>query len=338
MSWMRNGIAGAVVTGAAAVAVVPPSAASTPRAHAAGCVRASDIEAIIDDSGSMLATDRDKLRVKGLKLLINTLSPGTRLGAVEFGGKFFSGDPSVASDTVFSPEPVGANAAAMGQALDAKINGDNGGTDYNAAFAQSDQDNPAANARIFLTDGGHDIGNYNNGHLVHKVPTFVIGFSSAVTSAGNQARLRRIASDTGGVYYPQTDSSRLQSVMNTIGAALTCGTPPQNFNDTLKQGASKSHSVAIGAKTKSVQVALTWPSPLDRFAISNLRLVNNRGKTIATASRVKKLKITVTKSSTFILLKVSNLTRGSLRFKVKALKIGSGHPKVRLTTQVRQAK
>jgi hypothetical protein len=276
--------------------------------------------------------------VKGLKLLINTLSPGTLLGAVEFGGKFFPSDPSVASDTVFSPEPVGPNAAAMGQAMDAKIKADNGGTDYNAAFSQSDHDNPGAKARIFLTDGGHDIGTYNNGHRVHNVPTFVIGFSSAVTSAGNQARLQQIAADTGGVYYPQTDSSRLQSVMNTIGAALTCSTPPQSFNDNLKQGASKAHSVAIGAKTKSVQVALTWSSPLDRFAISNLRLVNNRGKTIATASRVKKLKIRLTKSSTFILLKVSNLSRGSLRFKVKALKIGSGHPKVRLTTQIRQGK
>ena len=338
MRWMGTGIAGAVVTTAAAVAVVPPGAASTMRAHATGCVRASDIEAIIDDSGSMIATDRDKLRVKGIKLLINTLSPGTRLGAVEFGGKFFSGDTNLASDTVFAPEPVGPNAAAMGQALDAKIKGDNGGTDYNAAFAQSDQDNPTADARIFLTDGGHDIGSYNNGHLVHRVPTYVIGFSSGVASAGDQARLRRIASDTGGVYYPQTDSSRLQSVMNTIGATLTCGTPPRSFNDNLKQGASKSHSVAIGAKTKSVQVALTWPSPLDRFTISNLRLVNNRGKTIATSSRVKKLKITVTKSSTFILLKVSNLSRGSLRFKVKAVRIRSGHPKVRLTTQIRQTK
>ena len=102
MGWMRNGMVGAVVTGAAAVAVVPSSVASTARAHATRCVRASNIEAIIDDSGSMIATDQDKLRVKGLKLLINTLNPGTFLGAVEFGGKFSPSDPSVASDTVFS--------------------------------------------------------------------------------------------------------------------------------------------------------------------------------------------------------------------------------------------
>ena len=57
-----------------------------------------------------------------------------------------------------------------------------------------------------------------------------------------------------------TDSSQLQSVMNTIGAAITCQTPPQSFTDKLKPGATKSHSVAIGAATKSIQIALTWAS------------------------------------------------------------------------------
>ena len=49
----------------------------------------------------------------------------------------------------------------MRSALDKAIHADNGATDYNAAFAQSDADNPGADARIFLTDGGHDVGTYN---------------------------------------------------------------------------------------------------------------------------------------------------------------------------------
>jgi hypothetical protein len=317
---------GLLVLGAGAA-----SGTSTPAAHAAACVRATNIEAIIDDSGSMAVTDPDTLRVKGLKLLINTLSPSTVLGAVEFGGFL-----TPAADTVFAPEPVGPNAAAMGAALDSKIKHDNGTTDYNAAFAQSDQDNPNAQARIFLTDGGHNAGTYNNGHLVHKVPTYVISFSAAIFSA-DRARLNGIATSTGGTYYPQTDSSHLQSVMNSIGAAITCQTPPQSFNDQLKQGASKTHSVAIGARTKSIQVALTWSSPLDRFAISHLRLVSH-GKTIAAAARVRKLKIKSTKTATFTLLTVTGLSKGTLRFNVKAAKIGSGHPKVTLTTQVRQSR
>ena len=224
----------------------------------------------------------------------------------------------------------------MGTALDSKVNANNGGTDYNAAFAQSDHDNPNAQARIFLTDGGHDIGTYNNGHLVHRVPTYVISFSLAISSA-DRARLQGIATDTGGTYYPQIDSSHLQSVMNSIGAALTCQTPPQSFTDQLKQGASKSHQFAVGAGTKSVQIALTWSSPLDRFTIGHLRLVR-QGRTLAVAARVRTLKIKATKSATFTVLTVSRLSKGTLSFKVKATRVGSGQPKVTLTTQVRQSR
>src|SRR5882762_4365310 len=103
------------IAGMMIAAIAVPSGASGPRAHASACVKATNIEAIIDDSGSMAGTDPSTLRVKGLKLLINTLSPGTFLGAVEFGGSF---DPSTPSaDTVFKPQAVGPNGTAMGNAL-----------------------------------------------------------------------------------------------------------------------------------------------------------------------------------------------------------------------------
>jgi hypothetical protein len=325
------------IAGMIIAAIAVPSGASAPRAHASACVKATNIEAIVDDSGSMAGTDPSTLRVKGLKLLINTLSPGTFLGAVEFGGSFFSGS-TPSADTVFKPEAVGPNAATMAAALDSKIMADNGGTDYNAAFAQSDADNPNAAARIFLTDGGHNVGTYNNGHLTHKVPTYVIGFSPGVADTEAQQRLKTIASDTGGQFYPLSDSSQLQSVMNNIGAALTCLTPPTTFTDQLKQGASKTHSVPIGASTKSLQIALTWSSPLDKFTISNLKIVSH-GRTIAQAARrkVRKLAVKKTTSPTFTVLKVSGLTKGKLTFRVKATAIGSGQPQVTLTTQVGQA-
>jgi hypothetical protein len=325
------------IAGMIIAAIAVPSGASAPRAHASACVKATNIEAIIDDSGSMAGTDPSTLRVKGLKLLINTLSPGTFLGAVEFGGSFFSAS-TPSADTVFKPEAVGPNAATMAAALDAKIMADNGGTDYNAAFAQSDADNPNAQARIFLTDGGHNVGTYNNGHLTHKVPTYVIGFSPGVADSEAQQRLKTIAADTGGQFYPLSDSSQLQSVMNNIGAALTCLTPPTTFTDQLKQGASKTHSVPIGASTKSLQIALTWSSPLDKFTISNLKIVSH-GRTIAQAARrkVRKLAVKTTTSPTFTVLKVSGLTKGKLSFKVRATAIGSGQPQVTLTTQVGQA-
>ncbi len=316
-----------------ATAAAPTGAATTrARVSAAACAPATNIEAIVDDSGSMSVTDPSTLRVKGLKLLINTLSSSTTLGAIEFGGNFFEGS-TPAADTVFPPEAVGPNAAAMAAALESKIQADNGGTDYNAAFAQSDMDNPGALARIFLTDGGHDIGTYNNGHLTHKVPTYVIGFSSGVAAPEDQQRLQSIASETGGRFFPLTDSSQLQSVMNSIGAEITCQTPPQSFTDALKQGAAKTHAVSIGASTKSLQIALTWASPLDKFTITQLRLVRH-GRTIARAAKVKKLTVQTIASPTFTVLKISGLKKGKLTFKVKAAAIGSGQPQVTLTTQV----
>ena len=324
---------------AALIAAGPlaPSGGATPlvQSSASSCTRATNIEAIIDDSGSMEITDANRLRVQAMDLLIDTLGRGTFLGAVEFGSAF-SEQPG--ADTVFPPEATGPNAAAMRTALDEKIHADNGATDYNAAFAQSDADNPNAQARIFLTDGGHDIDTYNEAHLSHNVPTYVIGFGG-VTSPEDQARLKKIAGDTHGAYFPLVDSSQLQSVMNNIGAALTCQTPPRLFSDELAKGQTKQHSVSIGAATKSIQITLTWTSPLDKFKVSGLRLSGPRGL-IAVASRAQKpakLKVTRTVSTTFAVLKVSHLRKGKLHFAVKAATIGSGAPKVSLTTQVGQS-
>lgn len=307
-------------------------------ANASACAPAKNIEAIVDDSGSMEITDPDRLRVQAMSLLIDDLSPNTQLGAVEFGSGFESlGIP--AANTVFAPGPVGPNASAMRSALDGAIHADNGATDYNGAFAKSDADNPNADARVFLTDGGHDVGTYNEAHLVHKVPTYVIGFGAGISPGPDQARLKKIAKDTGGKYFPVQDTSQLQAAMNSIGAALTCQTPPRQFTDTLGNGQSKLHKITIGAATKTIQITLTWASPLDKFKLIGLALIGKNGP-LAVASRSHrppgKLKVTKTTSSTFTILKVSKLRKGTLRFKVQAAKVASG-AKATLTTQVGQS-
>jgi hypothetical protein len=322
----------AVSAGVMTAAIAVPSGASGVSAHAAACVKAFNIEAIVDDSGSMGGTDPNRLRVQGLDLLINTLSSGTFLGAVEFGDSFTTGVPS--ADTVFAPQTVGPNGPAMKSALNAKIHADNGGTDYNSAFAQSDSDNPLAAARIFLTDGGHNAGTYNNGHLVRRVPTYVVGFSPGLASATDQARLKQIASDTGGHYYPLADSSQIQAVINKIGAALTCQSPPASVTDQLAAGrSSRVHSFGIGSKIKTAQIALTWSSPLDKFTITGLSEIRN-GKQVAVAARARRLKVTTSHGQTFLLVKVSKLVKGSLHFRVRALRVRSVLGKATITTQV----
>jgi hypothetical protein len=335
MSRVARVLSAAAIASLLVMGIATGGASAAPSASAA-CTPASNIEAIVDDSISMEFTDANRLRVQAMNLLIDTLGKGTTLGAVEFGSEGFE---TPAADTVFPPQPVGPNGNAMRTALDQKIHADNGATDYNAAFAQSDADNPTANARIFLTDGGHDVGTYNEGHLVHSVPTYVIGFGG-IAAGEDQARLQKIASDTGGHYFPLKDSAQLQSVMNTIEAALTCQTPPRQFTDLLAKGQSKTHSVAVGAASKSVQITLTWTSPLDKFKLAGLKLTN-KGHLLAVASRPGKkpgkLKVSRTISSTFAVIKVSHLHKGQLSFAVKAATVGSGEPKVSLTTQVGQS-
>jgi hypothetical protein len=323
----------------AAVAAAPSSANGLGANAAAACAKATNIEAIIDDSGSMNFSDSNLLRVQAMDLLINALEPSTQLGAVEFGDSF---DPSIPSaDVVFPVEPIGPNAAAMKSALVAKILGDGGGTDYNAAFNTGRSADPGAHARIFLTDGGHNAGDYLDAHLnpppQAQTPTYVIGFSPGLSLPEDQARLKKIASDTGGKYFPLADSSGLQAVMNEIETTLTCQTPPKTFTDSLAQGKSKAHSVAVPKSARSAQIAISWPSPLDRFKISGVRIVRG-GHVVARAAKVRKLKVTVHKGATFAVVKVRHLVKGKLRFTVKATKIASGTPKVTLTTQVSQTR
>jgi hypothetical protein len=95
-----------------------------------------------------------------------------------------------------------------------------------------------------------------------------------------------------------------------------------------------------GGTADSIQITLTWASPLDKFKLAGLRLVGQHG-VLAVASRVQrkpsKLKVTTTTSSTFAVLHVSHLKKGTLRFAVQAAKVASGEPQATLITQVGQS-
>jgi hypothetical protein len=322
---------------AALYALAPGAAAG------AACVPANNIEAIVDDSISMTGTDPDANRVEALKILIS--KPGnakTTLGALEFGSdQSYLNPPKPAADTLFPPEPIAANAAAMKSALQTNVVGDNGATDYNAAFALAATDNPSANARIFITDGGHDIGTYNNGHQGGP-PTYVIGIGigtpgSPTDFLGAATRLQQIASDTGGVYYPNVDSGNIDATMNQVDAALNCQAVNKTFTDQFnKVGQSKAKSLPIAASSKSVDLVLTWKSPLDQFTISNIVLQPKNGAAISIA---KHLKIKRSTGKTFLDVHVSGLKKGKLKFKLKPLKLGSGNTAgVSLTTQATQGR
>jgi hypothetical protein len=337
---MRKALVPAVLVILLTAAFATTASAASTAAGSAACTPKTNIEAIVDDSGSMVVTDPNKLRVQAMDLLIQTLPPSTTLGAVEFGSGIegipgvFEGTP--AAFTLFPPEPIKPNSTAMQEALKSNINADDGATDYNGAFAKADSDDPSSQARIFLTDGGHDEGTYNEAHLGHNVPTYVIGFGTGISLSEDKARLKKIATDTGGKVYDLEDASQLQAVVNSIGAELTCKTPPRQFTDELTQGQSKTHTITVGPKTHVLRVTITWAQPGDNFKLTGLR-IKSHGRIVAAArpqkvAKPKKLKVTVAaKSSTFTVLKVAHLRPGTLQFAVKAAKASGA---VKVTTQI----
>jgi hypothetical protein len=164
--------------------------AATAQAYAA-CTPKSNLEAIVDDSGSMEYSDSSDLRIRAMELLIDTQGNEQRtLGAVEFGS---------AATPLFGPGLIGQNAASYKAALNAALLHDGGGTDYNAAFAAAASHNPTAAARIFLTDGEHTAFDpYTNGHQGGP-PTYVIGLGAGTPGGPSDTLLKQIAGDTGGL-------------------------------------------------------------------------------------------------------------------------------------------
>jgi hypothetical protein len=307
---MRLAVVGAIV--GTVLAAAPSVGAQAP-----ACTPRTIVEAISDDSGSMSSTDFDRLRLRGLNLFIDT-NPSKTLGVIEFGSD---------AAQIFAPAVISSNAANMKNVLDARTQADDGATNYNAAFALARTENPNAQAWIFLTDGGHNVDEYMNGH-VGGPPTFVIGFGSGL-SPEDHARLAQIAADTGGRFYQQTDASKLQAVFNEISAALDCRAAPKTFTDTFTRvGQQKRHSLRIpnfarglARPPRVIELVTTWSAATSRFTIprKSIQIVRN-GKVVASRSlRVKRVN-----GETFAIVRIRNVVRGKLVFKVKAVRLSSG--------------
>jgi|tagenome__1003787_1003787.scaffolds.fasta_scaffold20972892_4 hypothetical protein len=316
-------LAVAVLGLAALLTATTTSTASPDAAAAASCVPKNNVEAIIDDSGSMIITDGDRLRVRAMELFIdNPANEKRTLGALEFGTD---------AAQLFAPLPISANRASMKSAIDTAVNADNGLTDYNDAFAAAGAENPNATARIFLTDGGHnneDSSPYDNSHRGGP-PVYVIGLG--VAGDGGTV-LKQIADETNGLYRPVDTASELQSAMFDVNAAIGCLATPITLKNTFtKQGQTATRSVRLPGGVRSVNTALSWDDENDAFDIVGIHVVRKH-KTVA-AAKVRKLKVTKRRGATNVTVKISRLVRGKLVFKLRATKL-SGGGSAKLTTQV----
>jgi hypothetical protein len=305
--------------------------AAAPGIASAACTPRSNLEAIVDDSGSMFQNDPNNLRIRAMELLIDTQGNEKRtLGAVEFGTD---------ATPLFGPGLIGQNAAAYKTALNANLLADGGGTDYNAAFKAAAAHNPGATARIFLTDGEHTaVDPYANGHQGGP-PTYVIGLGAGAVGGPSDTLLKQIASDTGGLFRRADDASAMQAAMFDLNSAIACQAPPKRFSDAFtKAGKAQSHVVTIPHRINTAQFALSWSNSADKFTIGGFKVLR-RGKVVARSAKVRKLKVSRRRGATFTTVRVTGLVAGKLRFSVRASKLSAPGTAVSLTTQVtRKAK
>ncbi len=293
------------------------------------CVPKTNLEGIVDDSGSMSFNDPNDLRIRAMELFIDTQGNEKRtLGAVEFGTD---------AAPLFGPGLIGQNGTAFKSALNVALLEDGGGTDYNDAFAAAGSHNPGANGRIFLTDGEHtDSTPFADGHRGGP-PVYVLGLGAGTPGGPSDEILQRIATETGGLYRRADDPAALQSAMFELNSAIACQAPPRRFEDGFTRvGQTETHVVRIPGAVKTAVFALTWANSSDKFAIRSFNVVRS-GKVVARGSqrrRIRKLKVSRRSGATFTTVRVSKLTRGKLRFKVRATRLSAPGVETTLTTQV----
>lgn len=306
----------AVLTAIVALAAAP---AASQAANTPNCVPATNIQAIIDDSGSMSGEDPNKFRTALLDAFANlSQNNGTILGGIEFG---------TSPNVLFAPGTIPGIIPAM-QASFLQVDANNGGTDYQEAFASATALNGTADARIFLTDGAPD--SYPTTHLSPKVKTYVVGIGDFAASAGGNSVLTQIAAETGGpLPFLVQDSSQVQPVAAGISAAINCKTPPLTFTKTFTK-AGEQVTYAFKPEGSTADILISWntsSSVLDptQFTVASGGKKGKKGSaSLATLlkkgkAKVKRVRGTEKKGATFATVSLRGLKKGKkVKFKVKA--------------------
>jgi hypothetical protein len=313
------------------------------------CVAAKNVEAIIDDSGSMEGTDPDVLRRLALEILLTKpRNQGETLGAVEFGSS---------ADQLFPPLEVqtGQEQAELLKLLEQELQADNGGTNYNAAFAVLADENPGAAARIFLTDGGHNEGEYALGHL-NGPPTFVIGLGIG-RRGGDAGRLQRIATETGGRYFPSVDQDDLQRVLNGIDSVLNCDIDIETLSaivtDDPEEDEGEDDEVEweeeLDEDANSADVVVSWDDEGDDIDVDEMAVEDDDGDVVQrirakSLRRLLKsgkrggrrgLRVQGFAGDTYQSFRLTGLRQGTLSVRVKAKRVRG---RSRVTAQISQSR
>jgi hypothetical protein len=294
-------------------------------------------------------SDPDRLRAKAVELLLaKPGNAGRTFSAVQFGS--YAGH-------VFNPTRLGYGVEGQLQIkllsaeLERELAADNEGTNYNAGFKSINKDKAGADARIFLTDGEHNEGDYANRHRGGP-PTYVLalGLGGRRTDAGQ--RLARIARETKGTFFPSVTRDTIQAVMNAIAARVNCGLGFDQFVDTLtdQDPEADTNVTDLENGTASADVDVTWGDPLDEVEPTGLVVVNGGKPVVALPAAALRraaagqdvavggVHVTGRRGVTFVSLHVTGL-KGADRLRVRVGAVSThGRGSVRVRTQVAQSR
>lgn len=163
---------------------------------------------VLDSSGSISSADLQNIK-QAATALINMLGPSDLVAIFEF------------NSVVRLLQDYTSNKAAAIAAVSSMVSG--GSTALYDAIYQAAQHSTTVTGRkslVVMTDGEDNFSSRSEADAIAKarevgVPVFTVGFGSA-----NQTVLNRIATQTGGVFYPAATSAELQDLFRRIGSVL----------------------------------------------------------------------------------------------------------------------
>jgi hypothetical protein len=219
---------------------------------------------------------------------------------------------------LFGPYTVGSNFTAIKTALagvsDSGVVGF--GTDYDAGFSVANSHNPAANARVFLSDGEPNTTPNSNLWMNPRIGAYVVGFGSADFTVLNQ-----IASETGGPpAFAVTNASQLRTVSQIINARINCQPDPVLIEKQFKK-AGQVKRVGFKAVGGSAQVLISWPTVGNVFkALFGNGKKGKKTSAAAIAKKKKGVKVKSERGDSFLALNLSKV-KGKVSFRLRAKRL-----------------
>jgi hypothetical protein len=294
----------------------------------------------------MRRKDPNQLRRDAIDLLVTKpRNVGKVVGTTEFG---------TTANAIFEPQQIlergtGSNQPRLLGALRQYINADNGGTNYNVAFATAAEDNPSAQARIFITDGGHLAGAYLDAH-VGGPPTFVIGIGIRETEPFGR-RLLRIAEDTKGRAFLDAKDEDVVRIMNTIDSALNCDVDIDTDEDVLTEDDPiEEQEVELIADANTCDLNVSWGDDDDQIEPQEIAFLSGgdvvgaaQGKTLRRVIRrpgrtfsVGRIKVQGQRRGDQFGLRISGMPAETLRLRYRVTKADS--KRTTATSQITQSR